>query len=353
MIAAASSCDRPASDVGVPDAAGVCGAPRCEIELLHVARISDSEEPGVLPHPVIWLQRGTSGRFFATQADGSGVVAFHPDGRLLATMGSRGQAPGEYLRARTLIPGPGDTIFVADRGQGRVTVIGPDLQVHGTFPAPYLPDLILEDGSFIVASQIGTREAIGYPLHVVDREGLVVRSFGVDQPQLRGDPRATLDRHIALGAEGTIWSVGAGAYVLERWDPSTGERVQRVEVRSDWFVESARITLDERIRPGPIIEGIWEDARGLVWVVIRDADLDWEPPARANEERALGVQDYDRLYDWVIEVVDPGSSQVIAQRRIRNVHWYRPPTGLLVSPTDTDITIVAFDVWEPTLRPGS
>lgn len=352
LVATASACDGPASGIDVPTSVGFCGAPQCEIEMVHVARVSDSEDPGVLPYPVIWLQRSNSGRFFATQADGSGVVVFDPDGSLLATVGGRGQAPGEYQRARTLIPGSGDTVFVFDRGQSRVTVMGPDLEVHGILPAPYPPDLLLKDGSFVVASQISTRDAIGYPIHVVDRQGVVVRSFGTDQPQFRTDLRATLDRDVALSSDGTIWSVGAGSYVLERWNPSTGERVQRVEVGSDWFVESDRITFDERIRPRPIIEGIWEDTRGLVWVVIRDADLEWEPPARANEERALSVEDYDRLYDWIIEVVDPASAQVVARRRLGNVHWYRPPTSLLVSPADTDITTVAFDVWELILQPG-
>ena len=106
------------------------------------------------------------------------------------------------------------------------------------------------------------------------------------------------------------------------------------------------------MRPFPLVEGLWEDENGLVWTVVRDADVDWVPPPRANEYRPVDREQYDRTYDWVLEVVDPGSGRVLTSRRFDEALWYRPPSRILVSRVDTVLTIVAYDVWNPTLQQG-
>ena len=74
---------------------------------------------------------------------------------------------------------------------------------------------------------------------LVDRKGRVVRSFGTDEPQFRPDLRYILTRKVAPGQVGTVWAIAPARYILERWDPSTGELLQSTRIRSDWFRESA------------------------------------------------------------------------------------------------------------------
>ena len=210
----------------------------------------------------------------------------------------------------------------------------------------------MPDGSLLVAAQTRTSETIGYPMHVVDREGRVVRSFGTDEPQYDPDLNHILTRTVALGQDGTVWAMAPARYLLERWDPSTGEQLQSTRIPSDWFWfrESIQAYTDETVRRPPLVEGLWEDEDGLVWIIVHDADADWAPPPRSNEERPLDLQEYDRLFDSVIEVVDPGLGRVLASRRFSEVLWYRSPSGILVSRADTILTTVAYDVWKPTLQ---
>ena len=330
---------------------GPCSSGDCQIELERITRITDADDPGILPPDVVWLQETEAGTFVSASLDGTQIAEFGPDGRLARVIGRAGQGPGEFERLRTLIPGPGDTLFAPDLGQGRITMFGPDRALAGTLPMPFvLPDLVMPDGSFLVASQIGRSETIGYPMHVVDREGRVVRSFGTDEPQYRADLNHILTRKVAPGPDGTVWAMAPARYLLERWDPSTGERLQSTRIRSDWFRESIEPYTDETVRPPPRVAGLWEDEDGLVWIIVRDADVDWEPPPRANEELPFDLQEYNRLFDWVIEVVDPGSGRVLASRRFSETLRYRPPSRILVSPVDTIITTVAYDVWKPTLQ---
>ena len=334
------------------EASGPCPAGDCRIELEHITRITDADDPGILPGGVVWIQETEAGTFVSASLDMAQIAEFGPDGRLTRVIGRSGQGPGELLRLRTLIPGPGDTLFAPDMGQGRITIFGPDRAPTGTFPMPFLPDLVMPDGSFLVASQIGRSETIGYPMHVVDREGRVVRSFGTDEPQYRPDLNSILTRKVAPGQDGTVWAMAPARYILERWDPSTGERLQSTRIPSDWFRESIEPYTDEMVRPPPRVAGLWEDEDGLVWTIVQDADADWEPSPRANEHRPVERREWDRLHDWVIEVVDPGSGRVLASRRFSETLWYRPPSRILVSPVDTILTIVAYDVWKPTLQQG-
>ena len=334
------------------EASGPCPSGDCRIELERITRITDADDPGILRPEVTWVQETEAGTFVATSMDMKQIAEFGPDGRLVGVTGRAGQGPGEFLIMVTPIPGPGDTLFAADLGQGRITMFGPDRAPAGTIVTRFVPDLLMPDGSFLVASQIGRRETIGSPIHVVDREGEVVRSFGAHEeyrPDLDGLPT----RQVALARDGTVWAMAPVRYVLERWDPSTGEQLQSIPIGSDWFREPLAPYTDETVRPPSLVVGLWEDEDGLVWTIVKDADLDWEPSPRANEHRPYEPGERDRLFDWVVEVVDPASGRVLASRRSDVRLGYRPPSRILVSRVDTILATVAYDVWKPTLRQGS
>ena len=95
------------------------------------------------------------------------------------------------------------------------------------------------------------------------------------------------NRLVAAASDGDIWTVAPGRYTIERWDPVTGFRKQSISVKSTWFREIMTWPDDERQRPPAVIESIWADESGLVWLLIRDADLEWQAPARANIERII------------------------------------------------------------------
>lgn len=180
----------------------------------------------------------------------------------------------------------------------------------------------------------------------------MIRSFGAHEPQYRPDPDNLPTRKVALARDGTVWAMAPARYVIERWDPSTGEQLQSTPIGSDWFRESLAPYTDETVRPPSRVVGLWEDEDGLVWTIVKDADVDWEPSPRANEHRPYETGERDRLFDWVVEVVDPGSGRVLASRRSDVRLGYRSPSRILVSLVDTIMTTVAYDVWKPTLRQG-
>jgi hypothetical protein len=59
------------------------------------------------------------------------------------------------------------------------------------------------------------------------------------------------------------------------------------------------------------------------------------------------MDDRDRIYDSVLEAIDPVAQRVVASMRLQSVHWSRPAGRLLFSRNTRDMEEVAFDVWEP------
>lgn len=341
------SCDRnPTSDI-VAETEARCT--ECDIELERVATISDSADPGALPDFMVYASQDRAGRIFVISRKQDRILVFDSTGHLMHRLGKAGSGPGEFGVVRRVLHGPGDSTFVSDWGLGRVTVYAPDLTLARTEPIVNQPDLVLDDGSFVVAAQVRTKDLIGYPIHRALGNGNIVRSFGADTPQYRPDLDLITTRRAALSGGGKVWSIAPGRYVLEQWDPNSGQRTKAVRVNSTWFKEIAAWPDDETKRPPAVILTLWEDRSGIVWVLLRDADLDWRPPERANVERRIGTEEYEMMYDWVLEAVDPASGAIIASKRFRKALWARPGSAVLVSANTVTSTQSTYDVWKPQL----
>jgi len=188
------------------------------------------------------------------------------------------------------------------------------------------PALALTKGEVVVAGQIRTPALAGFPIHLADRSGEILRSFGTDVPQLREDMRLVTNRLVGRSLGEDIWAVAPGRYVIEKWQPRLGKRLESLAVQSTWFRESVRLEDDERIRPKPIILTLWE-ASDCLWVLLRDADSDWVAPASANVERSFDIVEAAKTYDWILEAIDPKSGRVLGSLRSKD-----PIIGMSPSP---------------------
>jgi hypothetical protein len=321
----------------------------CEIVLTRVGIMTDSADPGSLPDQAIYAERDSQGRLYTVSRSRTAVIVFDSLGVRLAELGGLGEGPGEFRAIRRLFVTPGDSLYVSDWVTARMTVYDPSLTFVRTQPSPYPPSLVLPDGSFVVAEQILTRKEIGYPIHVVDRAGRLLRSFGTDTPQYRSDMKLIINRLVSTASSGRVWAVAQGRYTIDLWNPASGGLEHRSKIESSWFREIAKWNYDERTRPGSIIESLWEGQDGVIWIVFRVAEVNWQIPPRANEERVISEEEYQKTYDWIIEAVDPQRNVVLASRRFDGIFWVRPPSRVIVSARADSDTTARLVVLEPKL----
>ncbi len=326
-----------------PEDAGSCTPETCAIDLVLVASLSDESEPGLLPDRLL-VQQDTRKRFVTISARRDRVVVFDSLGKLMRTIGRYGAGPGEFRRLASAMIGRGDSIFAFDVENQRVSVIGPDLTFARSFSSVAFSGFQMDDGTIVVAQQIPGTGRAGFPLHGMDTSGNLQVSFGAAVPQYRSDLSRLLTRGAGPAGEESIWAAAPGRYLIERWNVRTGGLEDSLSIRPAWFTESAAADRDERTRPLPIVESVWQD-QGLVWALIRVADEAWRRPDAANTHRPVTAADRDANFDWILEAIDPSRGVVLASRRLPTAHRVSPPSTLLVAMRHDDTVNVRHDVW--------
>jgi hypothetical protein len=327
-------------------AAEDCGVRvECDITLVRAATLTAPGQSTEMPQSSVTVNRDRQGRFFVANRTQSAVLVFDQAGRLNRIVGSRGTAAGQFQAVSKIIVAPDDSVWIFDHRLRRLTQFSTNLQLIGSRGNQHGPALILGDGTVIVAEHIQTPDVIGYPIHSFTPDGRRLKSFGTETPQYRNDLRLLVTRRVAAGSRGTVWSVAPGRYDIEQWNPKEGTRVQRIPVKSPWFKEIAQPNPDETTRPFAMIESIWEHDN-LVWLLIRDADNAWKPPAQANIERVRSPTEFAETFDWVIDAIDPKSARRVATRRFPSAIWVGYPSPLVASLNSASSgNAGAVDVW--------
>lgn len=296
---------------------------RCTIAIDSIGSIGDDDGAGSLERrPSSALQTAT-GDILITQSPPSGLAyLFTSSGKFVRRIGRKGNGPGEYLAASTLIRGPRDSITIIDVLNSRATVISS----VGTFSRSYrLPIRTvlaapLSNGQLVLSGGGLSGEARRRPFHAIDAKGALIRSFGPIAATEAGFG-SSVGRRVAPSRNGAFWSAPGDKYRLERWN-AIDSRVQVLTRQVEWFQKvPSESSGDRGIIPTPTIIALYEDKAGLLWVLIRVASRTWRdalgPPIT---ERGIGVwypkRREDRLFDTVIEVIDPTRAVVLASRRV-------------------------------------
>jgi hypothetical protein len=122
------------------------------------------------------------------------VKIFSPNGRLLAVLGRKGTAPGEFLLPRNPRFDASGRLHVADGVQPRVQVFGPSGELERTVDLEGVSNVVgfqlLPAGSYLIAD-IGSEKL----LHRFDSTGRVVASYfpwSRSKPPVAQDPGAPI-----------------------------------------------------------------------------------------------------------------------------------------------------------------
>jgi hypothetical protein len=290
-----------------------------EIHVELVVSLGDEDGPGTVGRPAA-VERRSNGEWVLTDAHNPEFVKFFTSqGTWLRTLGRRGDGPGEFRQAWFLQMVPEDSLAVFDYGSGRLTVFTPDLQVARITPlrVPATRMALLPDGRIVVAALVMTRESAGLPLHLVDSQGRLERSFGADPPIQDASDFQQMSRKLAVGTGSTIWVAHLNHYAVEEWSVS-GERLRRFERSVPWFRPGGHYgrPRDRDGPPGPGIAGIHVDLAGRIWIAVHVPDSQWQR-ALVSGQGPYGrprqmIQHYDRYWDTRLEVLDPETGTVIA-----------------------------------------
>ncbi len=313
----------------------------CSIQLEPVATLGRAQDP-VSP---FWYSRvavDRLGTLFVGPTTSPGEIAvYSPSGDLLRTLGREGEGPGEFHGIRYLQVLGGDSLHVLSRG--RRTILSLDGDFIGSSPALITTTnaAVLDDGRVLVNRLIQTPERFGLPAHILGTGGQPDLSFGNDSDDPQGEFVAGNLRTVSYSGGSQVWVGPLGQYRLELWD-TAGTHLRTFVRSAPWFKPWVRRSALQpfREKPNPTLLSVREDHAGLLWVILRVPDRNWEPGV---EEPA-----YEHVYDAILEVVDPETGDLLISERFDEpdqLFLYFLSEDLLTSSSVTELGVEQIHVW--------
>lgn len=343
------------------DVDGRASCASCVIERVRVARIGGAGDSlHFTVYGRISLAVDSRGRIYLgpqRPAGAAGVTVFDQRGRAMRSMLPRGGGPGESYGPELFVVGAGDSLHVLDAG--RASVFAPNHQLTrsgGWPPVTATSAAVLRSGNIVISGNLATADGAGFPAHLVSPAGNVIRSFGARAPAVRAEDDLWFARSVAAGAgDSTVWISNLVAYRMEQWDVR-GRLVQSLSRDVSWFRPLAPGTANysRDTGPGPTQGSVWQDSAGFVWTRISVTDPNWRSAGQQlGGEGGVAIRssnDFNGVYDTVIEVIDPGSARLVASQRFPEGMKGFVAGGFAFSAMEDANGIPYVDVWRFRLR---
>jgi 6-bladed beta-propeller protein len=297
-------------------------APRCEIVMKSVVALSgDDAEHTFLDdsQPV----RDSRSFFYVYPVNSrSEIHVFNSRGQFVRVIGRAGRGPGEFESVYRIVIGPNDSVFVESVDRRLQVFDSTGKYVRG-FGLPFLAHglIHLGGGKIVAQASLLTADAIGSPLHLLDAQGRVLRSFGSSGEVTTVDDFTSTLRAISATPNGAVLSAWPNRYRIERWD-AEGTLRNAINRAVDWFPrwDDAGLTDVDVEKPKPYL-GSTMEADGVIWTAIRVPDLDWRQgraTQRSEYDRPLTPVERERYIDEVVEALDATTGRLLASTRVRS-----------------------------------
>ncbi len=325
--------------------------PPCRITISPVATLGSDSDPVSPTDFQLTVARDRLGRFYvAPTAEPWSIAVYDAGGRFSKLIGRRGEGPGEYQFIMRVLTLPGDSMLVIDVGNGRITLLSPDHQPVRTIRMPgYITDVVpLRDGTMIAHGRVATAEGIGFPLHLLSRDGSVIRSFGSVRPEARRDrPQAGI-RKIAAANAGEVWSRHMDRYEIDLYSVD-GVLLRSIRRDVEWYRPYDYRPGTPRTPPMPVAVGIWQDGPGRLWTMSRIPSDSWRVDRRYPGQPERPIPPFDKYaheFETVLEVFDAATGNLLASERVPQFMMGSVGGGMVYSLRATNDGDLRVDVWE-------
>ncbi|WP_420462834.1 6-bladed beta-propeller [Candidatus Palauibacter sp.] len=293
----------------------------CGLSLTHMVTLGSLDDPSVGFTKSVAIE--SSGRILVLghEVTPHELMVFDPEGAFVRVIGRDGEGPGEFSFVMTGALTTGDSLHLFDDDLLRETVLTPTFDVARTLrlPVRVRETVFLDDGRIVVQSSMATPDLVGHPLHLLDRERNIVKSFGSADQVIRPDMSIYRLRRIEKADESSVWSAFVNQYVIENWSID-GVRLAALKRDVPWFEPwhyNKGLSLSEP--PDVTLEAIRQDDEGRLWILIRVPGEDWKnglAEVDTPEGRFVGTRDWDLAYDTVVEIIDPRLGVLVHSERV-------------------------------------
>lgn len=330
--------------VPVVEIRGEVRCPSCRI-LRDTVVILDSDY-AVVPQSVAIV--GSDVFVIPSAVDDIGIRRFElATGRYRGVVFRSGGGPGEVRAPGYVGRLPGDSLFVYDMGQHRISIYAPrsytyvrgaGVSVSRTTAAVLHPFT----QHVWIAAPVGSADQVGFPIHLFASDGRWIRSVGPSQPLLRRGGYMAFARHLTIDSGGGVWAVSRyGILALEKYDRS-GALLRRFVYAPEWSPALERL-LPQRPGEPPLPERtpFVVEGENRIWIATLVPAHDWRRGLTTIDDPTHGrgapvVDDVSKIFDSIVEVIDVERHAVEVRVRLFEAVVGILPGGLAVLYRQTD-----------------
>ena len=284
-------------------------SPKVGIELVRTIGELEAKDENVafnLPSDVA-LDR--DGNIYILDSGNHRIQKFGPDGQYLATIGRKGQGPGEFVYPESIEIDESGFIYVSDPNNQKIQVLTPEGKESRTIrmidEQPGIVRLtrsggmVMAAGSRVMMFAGGEDEPKELPklIKILDAQGAVQKEFG----EARDYKDILLNRaangiRTALDQKGNVYLAFTYQNRIEKYSPD-GRLLWRADRELDYTTEPKDKGKLERRGGnvsfrGPQLNtcavGVAADSQGRVWVVSLQRQLKEEEQARMRVQMTMG-----------------------------------------------------------------
>lgn len=322
--------------------------PQCRIELDRRVVIQAPAE-GLPGFPADFAM-DAHGRIYLGFGNPPELMRFSQTGVFQQKWTRSGEGPGEARMIRYVQVIEGDSVLVYDATLQRASLFSPAGEFARAFRSPsgMSRPIQVGDGRFVINELIGEPQRVGLPFHEFLRTGLIGRSFGSREANVRPTESFRLKRVAAPSRAypgDHFWAADAyGRYVIELRRVGVDAPVLTIERPVSWFPAPAETGFERPSIDRPPLSriwGLWEDGDGLLWVLVRVADRRWrsavaadagrgEPGAPSRGSPGIRITNPGHYTDFRFEVIDPRRGRLVASLQVDEAFSIGSTPGVLI-----------------------
>ena len=298
---------------------------------------------------------GAQGEYIVLGAKGRGAIAFYDAaGQLTHLTGAKGRGPGEFWNVSSAAVGPGDSLFVSDMENGRLSILSPgDHRFVRSVPA----------GGHEVSFRGTPQGRLLGPMIAWDRDRKQTR-YSLRRAPWDGSPTVAIASSVpmerfaatAVDSAGRVWVADRRTYTVTLFDR---DRVVRtVQRHADWFpADTSPITQPAWMGKGrPFITDMRVGQDGTLWVLIKRKNPRYGDTTAPKTKyiSPMGLPPLAEIFEGVLEALDPVSGALLDSRVVPGdmIGFIAP--GRLSQKTDADSSgALMLQIWEVRLKPPS
>jgi hypothetical protein len=281
---------------------------RCVVELKPIVRLGSIDDPAGYTLNAQFAVAGTPRRYYATSSTFPGeIYQYDAAGKFVRAIGKPGEGPQEFTPGELLLAaGRGDSIHALGQ-KGRYHVIAPDGSIKRSTTTQARTHSFAVDATGMLFA--GAPKMDG-------TNAFTVQSFtpaGESAAAMWKVPAPEAGyRFVAIDAKNQRWAASREALDITQWT-NAGVMTKHFTAKRDWLANGSiptRVDIMHERPPGSVA-GLSFGADGNLYVFSMVADANWKAP--------VDRPDFTKIWDTLIEVIDPNTGNLVARTRLDRI----------------------------------